>query len=81
MQQPTNLDERYVIEFIEDSGWVYKPGQQKDATEFIEDYCECNPPELDDVSEWLRSIPISEAVAFIAEAWGIQYKLHTVNKG
>lgn len=77
-QQPVILNEHYEVEFVEDPGLVYEAGQFTDATDFIKAYCECNSPELDDVSEWLRSIPISEAVAFIAEAWMITYKLHLI---
>lgn len=77
-QQPVILNEHYEVEFVEDPGLVYEPGEYAEATEFIEAYCECNSPELDDVSEWLRSIPVPEAVAFIAEAWMITYQLHFI---
>ena len=77
-QQPVILNEHYEVEFVEDPGLVYEPGEYAEATEFIEAYCECNSPELDDVSEWLSSIPVPEAVAFIAEAWMITYKLHLI---
>jgi len=75
---PKILDEHYEVEFAEDPGMVYEPGDQKDAKEFIEDYCECNSPELDDVANRLRSIPIPEAVKFVAEMWAISYKLHQI---
>lgn len=77
-QQPVVLNEHYEVEFVEDPGLVYEPGEYAEATEFIEAYCESNSPELDDVSEWLRSIPVPEAVAFIANAWTIVYKLHLI---
>lgn len=76
--QPVILNERYEVEFVEDPGMVYEPGEYAEATEFIEAYCECNSPELDDVSEWLRGISVPQAVSFIAEAWGITYKLHHI---
>lgn len=77
-QQPTILNEHYEIEFIEDSGSVYEPGDQMDASDFIGEYCQCNSAEMKDTTDWLKSISIPEAVAFIAEAWGIAYKLHHI---
>lgn len=77
-QQPVILNEHYEVEFVEDPGLVYETGEYTDATDFIEAYSECNSPELDDVSEWLKRIPVPNAVAFVAEAWGITYKLHLI---
>lgn len=77
---PKILDEHYEVEFVEDPAWVYEPGEQIDATDFIDAYCECNSPELDDVSNWLHSISIPEAVKFVAEAWCISYKLHKITQ-
>lgn len=37
--QPVILNEHYEIEFIEDSGSVYEPGDQMDAADFIDEYC------------------------------------------
>lgn len=76
--QPVILNEHYEIEFIEDSGSVYVPGDQMDASDFIDEYCQCNSSELQDTTHWLKSVKIPEAVAFIAEAWGISYKLHHI---
>lgn len=74
------LDEHYEVEFVEDPACVYGPGEYADATDFIDAYCECNSPELDDVSNWLHSISIPEAVKFVAKAWCISYKLHKITQ-
>lgn len=76
--QPVILNEHYEIEFIEDSGHVYEPGDQMDTSDFIDEYCQCNSSDLQDTTKWLKRIRIPEAVAFIAEAWGISYKLHHI---
>lgn len=77
-QQSVILNELYEIEFIEDPDSVYEPGDYMDASDFIDEYCQCNSSELQDTTKWLKSIQIPEAVAFIAEAWGIAYKLHRI---
>ena len=76
--QPVILNEHYEIEFIEDSGSVYEPGDQMDAFDFIDEYCQCNSSELQATTNWLKDIQVPEAVAFIAAAWGISYKLHHI---
>jgi hypothetical protein len=74
----TVLEERYEIEFIEDSGDVYESGDSMDAKDFVNEYIECQSEYLADVCEWLRSIPVPQAVAFVTENWGIKYKLHLI---
>lgn len=66
----------YEIEFIEDSDNIYHSGDFMKAQDFIEDYCACNSPEMEDNSQWLRNIPVPDAIAYICEAWGIAYRLH-----
>lgn len=75
---PKILDERYEVEFVEDSEGVYSSGEYMDAAGFIDDYCNCCGPEEQDTAAWLTSIPAPEAVKFIAEAWGIGYILHKI---
>lgn len=70
---------KYEVEIISDSEDVYKPGEQIAASDLIDDYCGVNPIDLDDDSSRLRSIPIPEAIKYIAEAWGIEYKLHKIS--
>lgn len=76
--QPVILNEHYEIEFIEDSGSVYEPGDQMDAADFIDEYCQCNSSDLQDTTKRLKRTQIPKAVAFIAEARGISYKLHHI---
>ena len=77
-QLPAVLNEHYEVEFIEDSEHIYQPGDQINAIDLIDDYCNCDPPGMKDVSDWLYRIPVPRAIAFIAEAWGIGYKLHLI---
>lgn len=70
---------KYEVEIISDSENVYESGEQMAASDLIDDFCGVSPHDLDDVSSWLRSIPIPEAIKYIAEAWGIEYKLHKIS--
>lgn len=60
------------VRIISDSGNVYKPNQIVSVKRLIEDYIDC----CDDSSttDWIVSIPIPDAVKFIADAWCLEYE-------
>ena len=74
--QPVILNEHYEIEFVGGPGSV--PGEPMDAADFIDEYCQCNSSDLQDTTKRLKRTQIPKAVAFIAEARGISYKLHHI---
>lgn len=75
---PKVLSEHYEVEFVEDPEGVYECGEQVQASSFIDDYCYAATPSIEDVCNWLRRIPVPEAVKFCADAWGIAYRLHEI---
>lgn len=51
---------------------MYAEGSQISIMRFIQDYLDACPDS--GVQGWLTRIPMPSAVAFIADAWGIDYK-------
>lgn len=60
------------IEILYDSGHVYGRGEIIEIKTLIRDYCECDRDPA--TEEWLYRIPIPDAVKFIADMWGIDYR-------
>lgn len=60
------------IQILSDRDGVYAEGSQISIMRFIQDYLDACPDS--GVQGWLTRIPMPSAVAFIADAWGIDYK-------
>lgn len=60
------------IKIISDDGNVYKKDEVVDVSDLIRSYCDCTND--NDLKDWLWKIPIPDAVDFITNAWGIEYK-------
>lgn len=61
-----------MIKIIRDNGNVYEAGLIISVGKLMEDYCECTDDQ--GLIDFLWRIPIPSAIAFIAEAWGIEYE-------
>ena len=61
-----------MIEIISDYGNVYKKGERILAMDLISSYLDCSTDKS--FNDYLTRIPIPDAVSFIADAWGIEYK-------
>ena len=60
------------VEIISDSGYVYEAGHVITANRLISNYLDCCDDES--LKDWIVRIPIADAIKFIADAWGIEYK-------
>lgn len=60
------------IKILSDRDGVYEVGQIVNVMDFISDYCSS----ISDKGTigWIQRIPMSSAVNFIADAWGINYE-------
>lgn len=64
------------IKIINDSGEVYEKHRIMEASELINDYIDANrgTQDCDDVCDWLETIPEIDALNFIGDMWGIEFK-------
>lgn len=61
-----------MIKILSDNGNVYEEGQIISVGQLIDDYSNCTNDK--GLIDYLWRIPIPSAIAFIAEAWGIEYE-------
>lgn len=61
-----------MIKILRDTGNVYEEGKIISVGQLIDDYSECTDDQ--GLIDYLWRIPIPSAIAFIAEAWGIEYE-------
>ena len=60
------------IKILSDRDGVYEVGSIVGIMDFINSYLDCCTD--DSLKGWIERIPMPDAVKFIAEAWGIDYK-------
>ena len=60
------------IKIIHDLDGVYEDGSVHDIKEIIRDYCDCCTDES--LMDYLYRIPIPSAMAFICNAWSLEYE-------
>ena len=61
------------IEIISDFGEGYNVGQVVPSNELIDSFCECTDDES--LIDFIRNSKEEKAIAFISDAWGIEYKI------
>ena len=60
------------IKILSDRDGVYEVGSVVNVLDFISDWMDCCTD--DSLKDWVGRIPIKNAVHFVADAWGIDYK-------
>lgn len=60
------------IKILSDRDGVYEKESVHDVMDVISSYCKCSTDKS--IVHYIQNIPIPSAIAFIAEAWGLEYK-------